>query len=59
MFADEIAFVNFKNDWHKFNKIIETDLQYIHDDMKTNLLSLKINKSEFMPIVAMSANSFL
>ncbi|KAF0771935.1 neuroblastoma-amplified sequence-like [Aphis craccivora] len=51
MFADEIALVNFEDNWITLKQTVEIDLRYIYDWMGKNLLSLNINKSVCMPIV--------
>lgn len=51
MFADDIALVNFEDNWEKLKHTVEIDLRHIYDWMEKNLLSLNINKSVCMPIV--------
>jgi hypothetical protein len=51
MFVDDIALVNFEDNWEKLKQTVEIDVRYIYDWMKKNLLSLNINKSVCMPIV--------
>lgn len=51
MFADDIALVNFKDNWEKLKHTVEIDLRHIYDWMEKNLLSLNINKSVCMLVV--------
>lgn len=51
MFADDIALVNFEDNWETLKQTVEIDLRFIYDWMGKNLLSLNINKSVCMPIV--------
>jgi len=50
VFADDIALVNFEDNWKTLEQTVEINLRYIYDWMRKNLLSLNINKSVCMPI---------